>query len=68
MMPVAPAKTKTKFRPNGYLTDREAKIIVNRTLRDEPTKVRPTFPFNRPLGVAQGAKLTCREICTIASP
>lgn len=39
MMPVAPAKTKTKFRPNGYLTDREAKIIVNRTLRDEPTKV-----------------------------
>lgn len=40
MMPVAPSKTKTSFRPNGYITDREAKIIVNRVIRDEPTKVR----------------------------
>jgi len=39
MMPAAPTKTKTKFRPNGYITDREAKIIVNRVIRDEPTKV-----------------------------
>jgi predicted MFS family arabinose efflux permease len=39
MMPVAPSKTKTNFRPNGYITDREAKIIVNRVIRDEPTKV-----------------------------
>jgi hypothetical protein len=39
MMPSAPSKTKTKFRPNGYITDKEAKIIVNRVIRDEPTKV-----------------------------
>jgi hypothetical protein len=38
MMPVAPSKTKTSFRPNGYITDREAKIVVNRVIRDEPTK------------------------------
>lgn len=38
MMPTAPAKTKTWFRPNGYLTDHQAKIIVNRSLRDDPAK------------------------------
>jgi hypothetical protein len=38
MMPTSPAKTKASFRPNGILTDHEAKIIVNRTIRDEPTK------------------------------
>lgn len=29
LMPTAPAKTKTWFRPNGYFTDRQVKIIVN---------------------------------------
>ena len=38
MMPVSPAKTKASFRPHGILTEHEAKIIVNRTIRDEPTK------------------------------
>jgi hypothetical protein len=28
-MPTAPAKTKTWFRPKGYFTDRQVKIIVN---------------------------------------
>nr|OQO28883.1 hypothetical protein B0A51_03210 [Rachicladosporium sp. CCFEE 5018] len=30
--------TKTKFRPNGWFTDREVKIVVNRVLRNDPTK------------------------------
>lgn len=29
LMPTAPAKTKTWFRPKGYFTDRQVKIIVN---------------------------------------
>jgi hypothetical protein len=39
LMPPSPSQTKSKYRPNGYLTDREVKIIVNRTLRDDPGKV-----------------------------
>jgi hypothetical protein len=39
LMPPSPSQTKSKHRPNGYLTDREVKIIVNRTLRDDPGKV-----------------------------
>jgi hypothetical protein len=39
MMPKSPSQTKTSFRKNGYVTDREAKIIVNRVLRDDPGKV-----------------------------
>jgi len=38
MMPKSPSETKTRFRPNGYLSDREAKIIVNRVIRDDPGK------------------------------
>ncbi|GAA5819982.1 hypothetical protein JCM11251_005434 [Rhodosporidiobolus azoricus] len=34
----SPSQTKAKWRPNGYFTDREVKIIVNRVLRDEPEK------------------------------
>ncbi|BGP08289.1 hypothetical protein JCM10049v2_004136 [Rhodotorula toruloides] len=33
-----PSQTKAKWRPNGYFTDREVKIIVNKVLRDDPTK------------------------------
>lgn len=51
MMPVAPSKTKTWFRPKGYVTDRESKIIVNRVLRDEPTKVSPSPSPNGVNGV-----------------
>jgi len=39
LMPPSPSQTKSKHTPNGYLTDREVKIIVNRTLRDDPGKV-----------------------------
>ena len=59
MMPTAPSKTKTKFRPNGYITDNEAKIIVNRVIRDEPTKVSR--------GRNNWAILIFRETCTIDS-
>lgn len=55
MMPVSPAKTKTRFRKNGYITDREAKIIVNRTIRDDPGKV----------GHMSKTVLTIRVRCTI---
>jgi predicted MFS family arabinose efflux permease len=53
MMPTAPSKTKTKFRPRGYITDNEAKIIVNRAIRDEPTKVSnapPAYTVTDPQG------------------
>nr|OQO26663.1 hypothetical protein B0A51_04140 [Rachicladosporium sp. CCFEE 5018] len=37
-MPASAVATKTRFRPNGWFTDREVKIVVNRVLRDDPTK------------------------------
>ncbi|KAG1839133.1 allantoate permease [Suillus subalutaceus] len=37
-MPPSPMQTKTWFRPNGWFTEREEIIIVNRVLRDDPTK------------------------------
>lgn len=40
LMPSAPSKTRTKHRPNGYFSEREEKIIVNRSIRDDPGKVR----------------------------
>jgi len=39
-MPPSPTQTKAWFRPNGWFTEREEIIIVNRVLRDDPTKVR----------------------------
>ncbi|CAG8949379.1 hypothetical protein HYFRA_00005006 [Hymenoscyphus fraxineus] len=38
MMPASAAQTKTWFRPKGWFTDRELKIVVNRVLRDDPSK------------------------------
>lgn len=38
MMPPAPTKTRTWFRPNGWFNEREETIIVSRILRDDPTK------------------------------
>lgn len=37
-MPASAAQTKTWFRPNGWFTDRELSIVVNRVLRDDPHK------------------------------
>lgn len=31
-------QTKAWYRPNGWFTDREVKIVVNRVLRDDPSK------------------------------
>lgn len=38
MMPASAVQTKTWFRPNGWFTDREVTIVVNRVLRDDPSK------------------------------
>ncbi|KAK7998454.1 F-box domain-containing protein [Apiospora arundinis] len=38
MMPASAVQTKTWFRPRGWFTDREATIVVNRVLRDDPSK------------------------------
>jgi hypothetical protein len=37
-MPASAVATKTWFRPNGWFTDREVGIVVNRVLRDDPDK------------------------------
>lgn len=37
-MPASPVQTKTWWRPNGWFTEREEKILVNRVLRDDPSK------------------------------
>lgn len=46
LMPPSPSQTKSKHVPNGYLTDREVKIIVNRTIRDDPGKVSHHYPLS----------------------
>ncbi|KAM3068316.1 hypothetical protein ACMFMG_009456 [Clarireedia jacksonii] len=38
MMPASAVQTKTWFRPKGWFTDREVSIVVNRVLRDDPSK------------------------------
>ncbi|SCU92311.1 LADA_0F15764g1_1 [Lachancea dasiensis] len=37
-MPASPAQTKSWYRKKGWYTDREEKIVVNRVLRDDPSK------------------------------
>lgn len=37
MVPSA-TQTKNKYHPKGWFTDREVKIVVNRVLRDDPSK------------------------------
>ncbi|EMD39015.1 hypothetical protein CERSUDRAFT_151842 [Gelatoporia subvermispora B] len=38
MMPPSPTQTKAWYRPNGWFSEREEIIIVNRVLRDDPSK------------------------------
>jgi predicted MFS family arabinose efflux permease len=38
LMPASAVQTKAWYRPNGWFTDREVKIVVNRVLRDDPSK------------------------------
>ena len=38
LMPASAVQTKAWFRPNGWFTDRETAIVVNRVLRDDPSK------------------------------
>jgi len=38
MMPASPTQTKNYFWPKGWFTEREEVIMVNRILRDDPTK------------------------------
>jgi hypothetical protein len=38
MMPASAVQTKTWFRPHGWFSDHEVKIVVNRVLRDDPSK------------------------------
>ncbi|KUJ20100.1 MFS general substrate transporter [Mollisia scopiformis] len=38
MMPASAVQTKTWFRPKGWFSEREVKIVVNRVLRDDPSK------------------------------
>lgn len=37
-LPPGPTQTHTRFRRKGWFTDREEVILVNRVLRDDPTK------------------------------
>ncbi|KDR85552.1 hypothetical protein GALMADRAFT_218650 [Galerina marginata CBS 339.88] len=38
LLPPGPTQTKTWYRPKGWFTDREETIMVNRILRDDPSK------------------------------
>lgn len=44
-MPASAAQTKSWFRPNGWFSDRELTIVVNRVLRDDPSKGGSPPPF-----------------------
>lgn len=38
MMAPSPTQTKAWWRPNGWFSETEEKILVNRILRDDPSK------------------------------
>ncbi|KAF4989859.1 hypothetical protein FDECE_14568 [Fusarium decemcellulare] len=38
LMPQSPAKTKSRWNPKGYFTEKEEKIIVNGVIREDPQK------------------------------
>jgi hypothetical protein len=45
-MPPSPTQTKAWFRPNGWFTEREETIIVNRVIRDDPSKASNHVPVS----------------------
>jgi hypothetical protein len=55
-MPASAVETKTWFRPKGWFSDREVGIVVNRVLRDDPSK--GTEPI---LAILYGHILICRR-------
>lgn len=38
MLVPGPAQTKARWRPNGMFTEHEVKVIVNKVIRDDPSK------------------------------
>jgi hypothetical protein len=44
LMPASAVQTKTWFRPNGWFNDRELSLVVNRVLRDDPSKGKYPHP------------------------
>lgn len=38
MLAPGPSQTAARWRPNGYFTDKEVKIVVNKVIRDDPSK------------------------------
>lgn len=56
MVPSA-VQTKNRFRPNGWFTEREEKIVVNRVLRDDPSK--GDMHNRQPLSLKQIWKSLC---------
>ncbi|KAI0404530.1 major facilitator superfamily transporter [Xylaria palmicola] len=56
-MPQSPAKTKSRWNPEGYFTEKEVKIIVNSVIRDDPGKA---GMYNRQ-GLTVGQIWTCAK-------
>lgn len=57
LLPASPSQTKSRWRPKGYFTDDEVKLIVNRVIRDDHTK---TSMHNRQ---ALTPKLLWKSLC-----
>jgi hypothetical protein len=47
MMPASAMQTKKWYRPNGWFTEHELGIVVNRVLRDDPSKGNVAFHTRR---------------------
>lgn len=62
MLPASAVQTKAWFRPNGWFNDREVKIVVNRILRDDPTKGSNEVPPR-----LQSVLIGLSETCTIVN-
>lgn len=59
LMPASAVQTKTWFRPNGWFTDRETAIVVNRVLRDDPSKGASPDVAKPAAPLLKGAQVTC---------